>query len=198
MHCTGCDAHFCAKDFRGHREILFIEMEEVIGERNSLQKKINKATKQKDSRKPLIEQINAWEKITMEKVHLAAQHAREQAIQLLNSKCMKITDEFKSFSAELADLKGTENYVEHDLARLKQTIHQLQQDLRQLDQPVTIELNTKVSDGIKWDQVIYVQEKPIYVQEKSIYAERQQPPPRVIGKFLTSYLNEIFIMIVLK
>ncbi len=191
MHCTGCDAYFCAKDFRGHREILFTEMEEVIGERNKIQEKINKATKQKDSRNPLIEQINAWEKITMEKVQLAAQHARQQAIQLLNSKCMKITDEFKSFSAELSDLKETENYVEHDLARAKQTIHQFQQDLRQLDQPDTIELNTKVSDGIKWNQVIYIQEKPIN-------AERQQPPPRVIGKFLTSCLNEIFVMIVLQ
>jgi chromosome segregation ATPase len=166
-------------------------MDVLVEERNNLQEKINKATKQNDSCNPLIEQINAWEKITMEKVQLAAQHAREQAIQLLNSKCMKITDEFKSFSAKLTDLKETENYVEHDLSRLKQMIHQFQQDLRKLDQPVTIELNTKVSDGIKWNQVIYVQEKPIN-------AERQQPPPRVIGKFLTSYLNEIFVMIVLQ
>jgi hypothetical protein len=69
MYCIGCDAYFCAKDFRGHREILFHEMDGLVGERNDLQEKINKATQNNDCRSPLIEQINKWEKTTIDKVN---------------------------------------------------------------------------------------------------------------------------------
>ncbi len=59
-----------------------------------------------------------------------AVQACQQAIQLLNSKWMKLNTEFKSFSQELTDLKESEDYVEHDLTRLNQMISQFKQDLR--------------------------------------------------------------------
>ena len=172
--CTGCDGYFCSKDYKGHREILFHEMEEIVEERNNLQDKINKATQINDSHSPIIGQINEWEKMTIEKVKQAAEQARQQAFQLLHSKRLRITNEFKGFSKELADLKESENFAEQDLARLKQIIRQFHQDLTRMTQPVTIELNTKESDGIQWNRLIYT-------QEKLTNAERQQ----AIGKFLT-------------
>jgi chromosome segregation ATPase len=178
MHCIGCDAYFCAKDFRGHREILFNEMDGLVEERNNLQDKINKATQHNDSRSPLIEEINKWEKATIEKVHQVAEHARQQAFQLLNVKRVKIANEFKGFSEELAYLKETENFVEQDLERLKQLIRQFHHDLTQLTQPFAIELNTKESDGINWNRVIYV-------QEKSINVEHQEPQQQTTGVYLT-------------
>jgi hypothetical protein len=187
MHCIGCDAYFCAKDFRGHREILFHEMDGLVGERNDLQEEINKATQKNDSRSPLIEQINKWEKTTIDKVKQTAENVRQQTFQLLNSKRVKITNEFKDFSEELAELKESENFVEQDLARLKDMIRQFHQVLTQLTQPVTIQLNTKESDAVKWDILIYVHEKPTDTG-------RQQPQVQAIGKFLISYLNENFIV----
>ncbi|CAF3711580.1 unnamed protein product [Adineta steineri] len=169
MYCTGCNGYFCTKDFKGHREILFTEMEQLIEERNRLQEKINIATKGNNSRNPLIEEINAWEWITVEKVRQTAERVRQQTSQLMNSKSMKITDEFKGFSDKLADLKETENYVEHDLAKLKQKIHQFNVDLTQLSQVTRIELNKEESEKIKWNRIIHV-------QEKIVKAERQQTP----------------------
>ena len=188
MHCIGCDAYFCAKDFRGHREILFNEMEVLIEKRNDLQEKINKIPQKNDCDSSLIEEINKWEKLIIEKVKKVAETARQEAFQLINSKRVKITDEFKSFSAELADLKESENFVEQDLESLKQKIREFHQDLTQLTQPATIELNTKESDGIQWNRLIYVQEKPTI-------AGRQQPQKQATGTFHTSYLNEISIVI---
>jgi hypothetical protein len=187
IHCIGCDAYFCTKDFRGHREILFHEMDGLVGERNDLQEEINKATQNNDSRSPLIEQINKWEKTTIDKVKQTAENVRQQTFQLLNSKRIKITNEFKDFSEELAELKESENFVEHDLTRLKDMIRQFHQVLTQLTQPVTIELNTKESDAVKWDNLIYVHEKPTDTG-------RQQPQVQALGKFLISYLNEKFIV----
>ncbi|CAF0834229.1 unnamed protein product [Adineta steineri] len=186
MHCTGCDGYFCAKDFRGHREILFNEMEELVQERNKLQEKINTATKGNNSRNPLIEEINAWERITIEKVRQTAEQVRQQANQLMSSKSVKITSEFRGFSTELADLKETENYVEHDLTRLKQKIDQLNVDVTQLSQGTRIELNKEENERINWNRIIYVQEKPVEV-------ERQQTPTRKQGTFVTSNLNEFSV-----
>ncbi|CAF4141787.1 unnamed protein product [Adineta steineri] len=184
--CTGCDGYFCTKDFRGHREILFTEMEKLVEERNKVKEKINKPTNGNDTNNPLIEEINAWEKTTIEKVRQTAEQVRQQANHLMNSKSVKITNEFRSFSEELANMKETEDYVEHDLARLKQKIDQFNVDLTQLSQATIIVLNREESERIKWSRIIYVQEKFVEV-------ERQQTPTRKKGMFVTSNLNKFSV-----
>ncbi|CAF1143156.1 unnamed protein product [Adineta steineri] len=178
MYCTGCNGYFCTKDFRGHREKLFTEMEDLVEERNELQEKINKATEGSNLCNPLIEEINAWEKITIEKVRQTAEQVRQQTNQLMDSKYMKITNEFKSFSEELADLKETEDYVEYDLTRLKQKIDQFNVDLTHFSQATRNELNKEESERIKWNRIIYVQEKPVEVERQqtpTIIEENSQP-----------------------
>ncbi|CAF1022608.1 unnamed protein product [Adineta steineri] len=161
-------------------------MEEVVEERNKLQEKISKATKENKANNPLIEEINAWEKITIEKVRETAEQVRQQASQMMNSKSVKITDKFRGFTEELANMKETEDYVEYDLTRFKQKIDQLNVDLTQLSQATRIELNRKESERIKWNRIIYVQEKPVEV-------ERQQTPTRKQGMFVTSNLNKFSV-----
>ncbi|CAF1134045.1 unnamed protein product [Adineta steineri] len=174
MYCIGCDGYFCTKDFKRHREILSTDMEELVEERNKLQEKINMATKPNNSINPLIEEINEWEKITIEKVRQTAEYVRQQASQLMSSKSVEITNEFKGFSDELADLKETEDYIEPDLRRLKQKIHQFNVDMTQLSQGTRLELNREESKRINWNHIIYVQEKPVEV-------ERQQTPTIIQG-----------------
>jgi hypothetical protein len=175
MHCTGCDAYFCAKDFRKHREGLFTKMDGVVEERNKLQDEINKTAQRNDQRSPLITKINEWQEATIEKVKHVAAQARQQVVQLLSSKQVQITTEFQTFSQELAHLKETENFVEHDLTRLKLMIEQFHQDLKQSVQPTTIELRTEKSDGIDWNRVIYI-------EEKRFQTVNQQQQPRAAGK----------------
>ncbi len=177
MHCTGCDEYFCWKDFKTHREGMFTEMDKIVEERNRLQDAINNGAQRNDQQSPLIEQIDKWETITIKKVKQAAAQARQQALHLLDSKRMKITTEFKSFSQELGGLKESENYVEHDLTRLSQMIKQFKQDLKQSTQPITIELHTEQSDKINWDSLIYV-------EEKQTFTNHQQQQQRTISKFI--------------
>jgi hypothetical protein len=171
MHCTGCDEYFCSKDFKTHREEMFTEMDKIIEERNRLQDAINTEVAQhNDQQSHLIAQIDKWQNSTIEKVKQVAAQARQQAIELLNSKRMMVNTEFKNFSQELARLKESENYVEHDLIRLNKMINQFKQDLRQSTQPATIEFRTEQSDMIDWDSLIYVEEK----QTSTADQERQQ------------------------
>jgi chromosome segregation ATPase len=159
MHCTGCDKYFCWRDFRSHRDGMFTEMDKIVEERNHLQDAINNAVQHNDEQNPVIKEIEKWRNDTIKKVEKIAAQARQQAIQLLNMKQKKINTEFKSFSQELAKLKESENFVEHDLRRLNQMIDQFKEDLRQLTQPTRIKLHTDESNGINWNRLIYVEEE---------------------------------------
>ena len=181
MHCTGCDAYLCMKDFKLHRDELSTKMDGVVEERNRLQDEINNVAQPNDQQNPLIEQIDQWQKVTIEKVKQVAAQARQQAIQLVTSKQEKITTEFQSFSQELAHLKESENYVEPDLTRLSQMINQLKQDLRQSTQQTTIILHTEQSDGIDWGRFIYVEE----IQTNADNRERQQQTIRKFIKYFS-------------
>ncbi|CAF4109691.1 unnamed protein product [Rotaria sp. Silwood2] len=176
-YCTGCGVYFCTKDFKSHRSTLFSEMDVVIELRNELQDKINKTIYHDDLYGPLFEQIDQWQNMMTEKVNLVAEHIRQQVSQLLNSKRVKLSNDFKSFSQELIHLKETENFVEYDLTRLKYIIHQFNHELKQLTKPCTIELHTERSDRIVWSQLIYA-------EEKSTYAGIQQRQQHVKGKMI--------------
>jgi chromosome segregation ATPase len=175
--CTGCKKYFCKKDFNNHREILNNELHGFIEDRNTLQEKITKATQQKNTRSPLLLQIDDWQKAMIENVKQAAEQARKQVLQMLTTKQIEITSEFEKISQELINLQETEDFVEPDLKRLKQTINQLSQDLNQLAQPPAIELHVEESEKVAWDRLIYVVEKTNYSVQ-----QRQQP---AIGEFIS-------------
>jgi len=185
MHCTGCDEYFCWKDFKTHREAMFTELDKVIEKRNHLQDEINNVAKCNHQQSPLIQQINEWQDITIEKVKQVAAQVRQKAAHLLNSKQMKISTDFNDFSQELARLKESENFVEHDLTRLNQMISQFKQDLRQLTQPTTIKLHTEQSNEINWDRLIHIEDKQIYI-------DNQQRQTQVANKLVGEFLGEYF------
>ena len=181
MYCTGCEEYFCRKDFKTHCDGIFAEMDKIIEERNRLQEVINKGAQENDQQSPLIEQIDQWQKSTITKVKQVAAQARQQAVELLNAKQVKINTEFKSFSTELAHLKESENYVEHDLRRLNEMISQFKQDLRQSTQPATIVLHIEKSDEINWEGLIYVEEKQMLTNNP-----RQET---VVGKDMSAFFG---------
>jgi hypothetical protein len=88
--------------------------------------------------------------------------------QILNSKRIEITTQFETLSQELVQRKETEDFVETDLAQLRQKIQQLNQNLKSLNQPPAIELHTEQSDKIVWNRLIYVEEE---------YTHRRRSPP---------------------
>jgi len=176
-YCTGCGVYFCTKDFKNHRGILSSEMDTVIEQRNDLQDKINNVIQYSDSHSPLFAKIDEWEEMMTEKVKIVAEHTRQQVAELLNSKRVKLGDDFKRFSQEVIHLRQTENFVEHDLTRLKFMIHQFNSELKQLNKPLTIALHTELSDRLVWSRLIYA-------QEKSAYAGIQQRQQQVNGKII--------------
>ena len=168
MHCTGCDKYLCWKDFKTHREEMFTELDKIVEERDHLQETIHIGAASDDQKSPLLRQIDQWKRNTIAKVEEVAAQVRQQTIELLNRKRTKIDREFRSFSQELIKMRESENYVEHDLERLKKKIQQFKQDIKQSTQPTTILLHTDQSDKIQWESLIYIEEK-----QRSVNDSRQ-------------------------
>jgi hypothetical protein len=173
-YCTGCGVYFCTKDFKSHRGVLFNEMNTLMAHRNDLQDKITKATQSSESHSPLLVKIDEWQKRMMEKVRIVADHTRQHVIELLNLKRVRLNNDFQRFSDELFDLKQTENFVEHDLSRLKYMIHQFNQELKQINKPITIALHTELSDRLVWSRLIYAEEKSTYARIQQQQQQKQE------------------------
>ncbi len=54
--------------------------------------------------------------------------------------------------------KESEDFVEDDLTRFKQKLRQVNENMKELAYPLTIVLNTKQTDQMKWTRLIYVEE----------------------------------------
>jgi len=80
------------------------KMDKIVQERDGSQDEINNKMPENNQQNPLIEQIDKWENMTIEKVKQVAAEARQQASELLNAKWIKINSEFISFSQELVRL----------------------------------------------------------------------------------------------
>ena len=177
-YCPGCNTYFCNRDFRNHRDMLVHKLDELTVDRNELQEKISKTSLQKHSNSSLLSQIDAWQEETIQKVKHAAELARQQALEMLNSKQEEMARQFQTLSQEMGHLRETEDVLEQDLSRLKNQIEQLHEGLENAPQPPTIELNTKQSEQIMWDRMIYV-------QDRSALSSQDQKPLASDGEYFT-------------
>jgi len=192
-YCTGCKTYFCFKDFLDHRNQLKNEIDRVFEECINLQGNIIEAVERNDYQSPVLATIDEWEKATIEKVKKAAEQARRQVVTILNTKRVEIPNEFKKLTEELVQRKESEDFVEHDLTRLKEKLRQLDENVKELAYPPAIVLNTKLSDQISWQRLIYVQEKftPSAIEQQSLaineYSFRKP--------FFTDYIrSKLFIL----
>ncbi|CAF4142535.1 unnamed protein product [Rotaria magnacalcarata] len=183
--CPGCKSYFCDDDFISHRGMLINKLDGLTVDRNDLQEKINVAASNLGSGQHITEKIDEWERITTEKVKQVAEMAKKQVLRIINSKQEEITIRFHNLSQELKERRVKKSVVEQDIARLRQEIDQIKKDLTKLAQTPTIELNMKQNDEIKWDRMIYVEEK----SENVDYHLRQREPT---GKYSSRIQTENF------
>lgn len=160
----------------GHREMLSMEVDALIQQRDELHNESNKKNEEERTSHPIRVKIDEWEKEVIKQVHQAADQVRQQIEQILAGKQMSMAKPMGIFSKELALLKDSHDFVESDLTRLKQTLERFRQDLQRVTESTPLELNTKVSDGITWARLITVVDKSIQPQAQARPSSEQQWP----------------------
>jgi len=83
--CEGCAQIFCRKHVIEHRDVLSHQLDEIVLEYDTLQQTIAEYHDKQNHCHPLINQINKWEKDSIEKIQRTADEARQQINEMPSS-----------------------------------------------------------------------------------------------------------------
>jgi CMP-2-keto-3-deoxyoctulosonic acid synthetase len=78
FRCEGCAQKFCMKHVVQHREVLNLQLDEIVIQHDILQQTTNETEEQSSS---LFTRIELWERTSIEKIRQIAQEAREKLLE---------------------------------------------------------------------------------------------------------------------
>jgi hypothetical protein len=152
--CNGCKKHFCSKDFNEHRQQLSTKFDtEIVNTHDELLERMNLANRSNAPRSALLNDIDRWESETTEKVHQAAERARQQ----LSQEKDMITKDFGMMAEEIRDRKEKDDFDENDIERLREKMSQIQISLEKFIQPTETKTIIVTKNEIDWNRLIYVE-----------------------------------------
>ncbi|CAF4596734.1 unnamed protein product, partial [Rotaria sp. Silwood2] len=105
----------------------------------------------------LFDDINRWEAVALEKVHKAAERARQHLTQLLTGEKDTLMKEFGIMTKEIRDRREEVDFDENDIERLQKKINQMQISLQQVIRPTKTKAIIMKNDQIDWNRLICVE-----------------------------------------
>lgn len=154
IHCTGCDNYYCFKCFIEHRKEFVQELEIIINERDIIREQFDRASESKYDSNHLMIKMNEWEQHMLEKVKQVANERRTQISELIDKNESNIKIKLKSFSDDLVTLRGSENYTETDIERMRVRLQVLRDEIEDFPQFRWNTTLTDNSDQINWSEII--------------------------------------------
>ncbi|CAF3987806.1 unnamed protein product [Rotaria sp. Silwood1] len=140
--CRGCSKSFCLTHTNQHREIVEKQMNEIILNHNYLKQQIiNEEPNQ--YHQILIEQIDQWEKESINKIHHTANEIRQQLINKTREYHDNLKEKLTPLTQEITKARHDGNFFENDLQQWAYTIKNLQYSfLQQENIQISIDNNT--------------------------------------------------------
>lgn len=155
--CGGCRNYFCVKHFDEHRKELSKRFDDdIVRTHDEFVEQINKISGRDCTASKLLEEIDRWETLALNKVHQAAERAREQLIQVVAHEKSKLKNDFERITKEIHDRLGELNFDENDIENLRQRLNEMQLSLSELIQPTGKKTIIVMNDRFDWNQLIYV------------------------------------------
>lgn len=129
--CQGCSKTFCFEDLAQHRKDLSQQLNQFQNDHNKLRQNLNDHTNDAKVHS-LIQQINAWERDSIQKIQHIAQQCRERWLKYSPRFLRKLDKKLNDVAQLSGDMQKQENeFNELDLNQLKQKLYKLQEELRQ-------------------------------------------------------------------
>jgi chromosome segregation ATPase len=156
--CEGCGKIFCYNHFGNHRQELNEQLDEVEVIRDLFRQTLTEQTED-PQKHTLIEQIDHWERDSIEKIQQTANEAREMLLKHTTKHISDIEAKLEKLTDQLRVSRQENDFVETDLHQWKQ---QLSQFTSELSKPSTITLQqdskplvTKISINITSGRFAY-------------------------------------------
>ena len=134
--CQGCSKRFCLDDLTKHRISLNQQLEQIQNDHDDLRQNLNNL-KLNPLEYFLIEQIDQWEKESIDKIKQTAQQCKDQWIHYSDTFFKDIDKKLHNLAQRIKETQRENEFNEIDLNYLRQKFEKLQ---KQLDQPTTVSI----------------------------------------------------------
>ncbi|CAF0947840.1 unnamed protein product [Adineta steineri] len=126
--CEGCSQRFCLIHLTEHQQILNDELNHLINDYDQFKQRINEQ-KQNPQNASLIEQINQWEKNSIEIIQQKAQESRETVIKCTQTFFNDIEKKFNDLSEQINEIHAENEFNEINLNYLRNQLIEITQEL---------------------------------------------------------------------
>jgi hypothetical protein len=133
MICDGCQQSFCGKHSIEHRQELTNQLDGIMQEHDLLQQELG----QPSIDNSLLKKINKWEKESIAKIQVAAEAARADLQQILDTSKERISKTCRDIAVNLRSSREADDFSENDLNRWMEQLKELKLEF---DSPSSIKL----------------------------------------------------------
>jgi hypothetical protein len=129
LKCGGCTQDFCYDHFGDHRQQLKVQLEEVEVNRDLFRQSLTEQTAAPQTH-PLIQQIDQWERDSINKIRQTAQEARQLLLQHTNRHVKQVEVKLNKLTDQLRQGREENDFVETDLRHWNEELIQLTDELK--------------------------------------------------------------------
>ena len=124
LRCGGCSKDFCFSHVADHRQELSKQLDEVEVTRDLFRQTLTEQTSQSQNH-PLIQQIDKWERESINKIRRTAEEARQRLSQHTTGHIAEIEMQLNKLTGQLRQSRQEDDFFETDLSRWKRELIRL-------------------------------------------------------------------------
>jgi hypothetical protein len=143
--CEGCSKTFCNKHVTDHRQELNKQLDEIEVTRDLFRQTLTEQTTE-PRKHPLIQQIDQWERESINKIRRTADEARQLLLTHTTNHNTKIEVKLAKLTDQLRQNREENDFVETDLNHWK---HELTRLTKELAQPPNVSIRQDTSSLVK-------------------------------------------------
>lgn len=175
--CDGCQQSFCLKHVAEHRQELIIQMDNIEQEHDSFHDHLlNQTEKQNEHR--LFNQIDRWEKESIEKIQQIANESRIALKNMLDSIINYGQKTLNKVSLKLRRARELDDFFENDLDRWTQQINHLRAEIQCMFDSIDI-TNDHSTSVIQFIKIVNDQTVEIPVKIYNLFYIIEIPSPSI-------------------
>ncbi|CAF3502156.1 unnamed protein product [Rotaria socialis] len=134
--CEGCSEKFCSQDLPKHHQEHVLELEKIVTDCDTFQQSISE--QQQDLKhRPLINQVNEWERVSIIKIKQTAEDCRQRLIKSAGDNIVEIKKKLNQFITDLRKIRDDDDFNEIHLNNLKMLLEELK---KKLEQPLNVSI----------------------------------------------------------
>ncbi|CAF3397561.1 unnamed protein product [Rotaria socialis] len=132
--CGGCSENFCSQDLPKHHQEHVLELEKIVTDCDTFQQNISEQQQDLNHR-PLIQQVNEWERDSIMKIKHTAEDCRQRLIKSTDDNIIEMKKKLNQFIADLRKLRDDDDFNEIHLNKSRLLLEEMK---KKLEQPLNV------------------------------------------------------------